>query len=209
MIRVLLVDDQPIVRYGLKQILTEVNDICVVGEVTTRNEVLHKIHAGSCHVLILDVVLPDLAELGLLSDLQHAYPSLPILMLSIRTETEFSMRALKAGASGHITIDSSPEEFIKAIRMVANGRKYIGPDLAEALAFGLQNIDDQPRHRNLSDREFQVMSLLGAGKTPTETARTLGLGKTTIATYRTRILEKLCLKNSAEIVRYAVEHRLH
>ena len=208
MIRVLLAENYPIVRHGLKQVLTETLDIWVVGNAMTRHDLLQKARTSNCHVLILDALLHDAIGLDLVFELQHTQPSLAVLILSLQMDIEVGMRALKAGASGHITINSTPEEFIKAVRTVADGRKYVNPDLAEALALGLQQPGDQPRHHGLSEREYQVLSLFGIGKTLTEIAQMLTSDKATIAPYRRRILKKLHLKSSEEIVRYAVEHRL-
>ena len=208
MIRVLIADNYPIVRCGLKQILNEASDIHVVDEATTHVEILSKVRKTYCQLLVLDGLLLDDVGLDLLADLRQVNPSLRVLLFSMQTNNELGVRSLKAGASGYITINSTMDELINAVRVVADGRKYICSDMAETLATGGSHESEEPRHRSLSDREFQVMRMLGTGKTPTETARTLGLGKTTIATYRARILDKLNLQNSAEIVRYAVEHQL-
>lgn len=207
MIRVLIADNYPVVRCGLKQILNEATDIHVVDEATTCVEILNKVRSTYYQLVVLDGFMLDGVGVDLLADLRQVNPSLRVLLFSMQTNKELGVRSLKAGASGYVTINSTMDELINAVRVVADGRKYICPDMAETLANGSHD-SDEPRHRVLSDREFQVMRLLGAGKTPTETARTLGLGKTTIATYRTRILDKLNLQNSAEIVRYAVEHQL-
>ncbi|MEM7539334.1 MAG: response regulator transcription factor [Chloroflexota bacterium] len=213
MIRVLIADTYPVVRQGLRQMLGEAADIYIVGEAATHTEVLHKVRAVACQLLVIDDRLLDSVRsqnggLALLADLWYMHPSLQVLIFSMDTNSEVGLRSLKAGVSGYITMDSSTDELVKAIRMVADGRTYINEEMAEVLAQVLNENTDEPRHRSLSDREFQVVSLLGAGQTLTEAATTLGVGKTTIATYRTRILDKLNLRSSAEIVRYAVAHGL-
>ena len=208
MIRLLIADSYPIIRCGLKQILSPANNIHVVGEAATHAEILRKVRATGCELLVLGGVLLEESGLELLADLQRLHSSLRILIFSIQTNNELGVRTLKAGASGYITLNSTMDELIKAVRVVANGRKYICSEMAESLAMGMTNSQNEPRHRSLSDCEFQVMRLIGAGNTLTETAQSLGLGKTTISTYRRRVLEKLNLRSSAEIVRYAVEHRL-
>ena len=208
MIRVLIADSYPIIRCGLKQILSPANHIHVVGEAATYAEILHKVRATGCQLLLLGGVLLDESGLELLADLQRLHPSLRILVFSIQTNNELGVRTVKAGASGYLTLNSTMAELVKAVPVVANGRKYICSEMAESLAMGINNSQNEPPHRSLSDREFQVMRLIGAGNTLTETAQSLGLGKTTISTYRRRVLEKLNLRSSAEIVRYAVEHRL-
>ena len=208
MIRVLIADRYPIVRCGLKQILSQANNIHVVDEAATHAEILDKVRVTGGQLLLLGSVLLDGSGLELLGDLRRLHPSVRILMFSMQTNSELGVRTLKAGASGYLTINSTIDELVKAVRVVANGRKYICSEMAESLAMGIDHSQNEPRHRSLSDREFQVTRLIGAGNTLTETAKILGLGKTTVSTYRRRILEKLNLRSSAEIVRYAVEHGL-
>ena len=208
MIRILIADSYPVVRCGLKQILSQANDIHVVDEAATPTEVLFKVRVTSCQLLVLGCVLLDGTGLELLADLRRLHPALRILMFSMQTNNELGIRSLKSGADGYVTINSTMDELVKAVRVLANGRKYICSEMAESLAIGINNSQDEPRHSSLSDREFQVMRLIGAGKTLTETAQILGLGKTTISTYRTRVLEKLNLRNNAEIMRYVLDHGL-
>ena len=208
MIRILIADSYAVIRCGLKQILSPANNIHVLDEAATHFEIMPKVRVTGCQLLVLGGVLLDKAGLELLADLRRLHPFLRILIFSMQTNNELGVRSLKAGADGYVTINSTMDELVKAVCVVANGRKYICSEMAELLAIGINHSQNEPRHRCLSDREFQVMRLIGAGKTLTETAQILGLSKTTISTYRRRILEKLNLRSSAEIMRYAVEHGL-
>jgi len=208
MIRVLIADDHPIVRQGLRQILSEIPDMVVAGEAVNGQETLDQVRAGGWDVLVLDITMPDRSGLDILKELKHQQPDLPVLILSIHAEEQFAVRLLKAGASGYLTKENAPDELVKAIRKVVDGGKYISQSLAESLAFSLDVTSDRPRHETLSDREFQVMQLMASGKTLTEIAEELSLSAKTVSTYRSRLLEKMNLKTNAEIVRYAIENGL-
>jgi two-component system invasion response regulator UvrY len=208
MIRVLIADDHPIVRQGLRQILSEIPDMVVAGEAVNGQQALDQVRAGGWDVLVLDITMPDRSGLDILKELKHQQPHLPVLVLSIHAEEQFAVRLLKAGASGYLTKENAPDELVKAIRKVVDGGKYISQSLAESLAFSLDVASDRPPHETLSDREFQVMQLMASGKTLTEIAEELSLSPKTVSTYRTRLLEKMNLKTNAEIVRYAIEKGL-
>jgi two-component system invasion response regulator UvrY len=208
MIKVLIADDHPIVRQGLRQILSEIPDMLVAGEAVNGQETLDQVRAGGWDVLVLDITMPDRSGLDILKELKHQQPHLPVLVLSIHAEEQFAVRLLKAGASGYLTKENAPDELVKAIRKVVDGGKYISRNLAESLAFSLDVDSDRPRHESLSDREFQVMQLMASGKTLTEMADELSLSAKTVSTYRSRLMEKMNLKTNAEIVRYAIENGL-
>ena len=208
MIKVLIADDPPIVRQGLRQILSEIPDMLVAGEAVNGQETLDQVRAGGWDVLVLDITMPDRSGLDILKELKHQQPHLPVLVLSIHAEEQFAVRLLKAGASGYLTKENAPDELVKAIRKVVDGGKYISRNLAESLAFSLDVDSDRPRHESLSDREFQVMQLMASGKTLTEMADELSLSAKTVSTYRSRLMEKMNLKTNAEIVRYAIENGL-
>jgi two-component system invasion response regulator UvrY len=208
MIKVLIADDHPIVRQGLRQILSEIPDMVVAGEAVNGQEALDQVGAGGWDVLVLDITMPDRSGLDILKELKHQQPHLPVLVLSIHAEEQFAVRLLKAGASGYLTKENAPDELVKAIRKVVGGGKYVSQTLAESLAFSLDVASDRPLHETLSDREFQVMQLMASGKTLTEIAEELSLSAKTVSTYRTRLLEKMNLKTNAEIVRYALENGL-
>jgi two-component system invasion response regulator UvrY len=208
MINVLIADDHAIVRQGLKQIVSETADIQLAGEAADGPETLRLVRGKDCDVLVLDINMPGISGLDILRVLQQERPDLSVLVLSIHAEDQYAVRCLKAGAAGYLTKESAPEELVKAIRHVVAGGKYVSRNLAESLAMHLNETSDQPRHETLSDREFQVLQLMGAGKSLTEIADTLSLSVKTISTYRARMLQKLALKSSAEIIQYAIQNRL-
>lgn len=208
MIKVLIADDHPIVRQGLRQILSATADMVVAGEAVNGQEALDQVRGGGWDVLVLDITMPGRSGFDILKELKYEQPDLPVLVLSIHAEEQFAVRVLKAGASGYVTKENAPNELVRAIRKVVSGGRYISPGLAETLAFGLDVTSDRPRHETLSDREFQVMQLIARGKTLMEIAEVLSLSAKTVSTYRTRLLEKLNLKTNAELMRYAIDNRL-
>jgi two-component system invasion response regulator UvrY len=208
MIRVLVADDHAVVRRGLVQILAEAPDMVVAGEASTGREVLQAVWKHDYDVLVLDIAMPEGGGLEVLQQLQTLKPDLRILILSMYPEKQYAVRALKTGAAGYMTKESVPDELIAAIRKVARGGKYVTQSLAEQLASELRGEVEKEPHQTLSDREYQVMTLLAAGKSVTDVATELSLSVKTVSTYRARILEKLNLKSTAEIIRYALEHGL-
>ena len=205
MIRVLITDDHPIVRRGLMQIVADEADMTVT-EAGTGSEALGLIDTEDFNLVLLDLSMPGLSGLEVLSQIRTRRPQLPVLVLSGHAEAEFAVRIIKAGASGYLNKHLAPEELVTAIRRVLSGRKYIGAAVAELIADSLGK--DEVAHASLSDREFQVMLLIAAGKTVSEIAEELALSVKTVSTYRTRILEKMNLKNNAELMRYVVENKI-
>jgi DNA-binding NarL/FixJ family response regulator len=208
MIRVLVADDHPIVRRGVLQIIREASDMVSVGEASSTSEVLRAAQETDCDVVVLDVAMPGGGGLEALARLRSLKPDLPVLILSMYPEKQYAVRALEAGAAGYLTKESAPDELIGAIRKVACGGQYVTPSLAEKLVAVLRGGRETDRHAALSDREHEVLCLLGSGKAVTEIATELSLSVKTVSTYRARILEKLGLANTLEIVRYALEHGL-
>jgi two-component system invasion response regulator UvrY len=208
MIRILIADDHRIVREGLKQILAENPDMIVADEASNGQEVIGKIWENDYDVVLLDISMPGRSGLDILKQLKTERPKLSVLVLSMYSEEQYAMRALRAGASGYMTKESAPDELIEAIRKVSTGRKYISPTVAEKLAFSLEASDERPPHENLSDREYQVMCMIASGKTIKAIADELALSVKTISTYRTRILEKMKMKNNAELTHYSIQNRL-
>ncbi|MCG3111831.1 MAG: response regulator transcription factor [Candidatus Manganitrophus sp.] len=208
MIKILIADDHAIVRRGLKQILTETADMVVAGEAHNGQELLEKMRSDQWDVIVLDISMPGRGGLDILKQLKSERPKLPVLMLTIHPEDQYAVRVLRAGASGYLTKESAPDHLVEAIRKVARGGKYISPHLAERLAFNLESISERPLHEALSDREFQVLRLIASGKTVKEIGEELSLSVKTISTYRTRILEKMKMKNNAEMTHYAIQQKL-
>ncbi len=208
MIRIIIADDHPIVRAGMKQIISEASDMLVADEASDGHKLLNKIKEENFDVVILDITMPHMDGLDVLKQLKINKPKLPVIILSIHPESQYALRVLKAGASAYVTKASAPDELIKAIRKVFRGGKYIGPSIAEKLAFQLDaNFEEMP-HEALSDREYQVLCMLASGKTVTEIADELSLSAKTVSTYRSRILEKMDMKNNAELIHYAVQNKL-
>ena len=208
MIKILIADDHAVIRRGLKQIVSETPDIIVAGEASTGYEVLDKVRGNDYNAVILDISMPGGDGLNILKQLKKAKPKIPILVLSVHPEDQYAVRALKAGAAGYLTKDSAPGELISAIRRVSCGRKYVSSQLAEKLASDLETDKGRQLHEKLSDREYQVLCMMASGKKAKEIAADLCLSVKTISTYRSRILEKMRMKNNAELTHYAIKHGL-
>ena len=208
MIRIVIADDHAVVRQGLKQILEESREMKVVAEHANGADALRWIRANDCDVALLDIAMPGMNGIDVLKQLHEEKPKLPILILSIYSEDQYAVRLIKAGAAGYLTKESAPEVVMEAVRRVAAGKKYISPAVAEMLAneFGTQ--EGKLPHETLSDREYQIFLLLASARTVSEIANALSLSVKTISTYRTRILEKMQLRNNAELMRYVVEKHL-
>jgi two-component system invasion response regulator UvrY len=208
MLRILVADDHPVVRRGLSQIIGETSDMVVVDEATSGQEVLGKVRECRFDVVLLDITMPGMHGLDVIKQLSKESPRLPILVLSIHPEEQYAVRALRAGAAGYLTKDRAPDELLGAIRKISTGGKYVSPSLAERLAYNLEAGEEQSPHKTLSDREYQVMCMIATGKTATEIARELSLSVKTVSTYRSRILEKMKMKNNAELTHYAIRNRM-
>ena len=208
MIRVLIADDHAIVRHGLKQILAETDDLIVAGEAETGFQAIKMARQDTFDVVLLDISLPDRNGIEVLSQIKKTHPRLAVLMLSMHTEHEFAIRALKASASGYLNKQSAPVQLVTAIRQVAVGRKYISAALAEELANSLGGDTEQPLHELLSDREFQTLRLIASGKSLSAISDELSLSPKTVSVYRARLLEKLDLRNNSDLTRYAIKNKL-
>lgn len=209
MIRILVVDEHVVVRQGVKRILDDTTDLCVAGEANDVQEALTQVETGQWHVVLLDLAMPGRNGLDLLQYLKQAHPKLPVLVFSAYPEEQYAVRALKAGAAGYLSKTSLPEELVEAIRKVVRGGRYASPALAEYLLTVLTQESAEPRHACLSDREYQVMCLLAAGKRVVTIAEELSLSAKTISTYRGRILEKMRMQTTGELIRYAVDQGLY
>jgi DNA-binding NarL/FixJ family response regulator len=208
MIRILIADDHPIVRAGLRQIVLEAADMVIAAEASDGHEVLAKVREAEFDVVLLDLTIPGLSGLDVLKQVKSEKPHLRVLILSVHPEDQYAVRVLRAGAWGYVTKASAPEQLIAAIRKVHEGRRYVSPVLAERLAEHLEPGAATMPHESLSDREYQVLCLLASGKTATEIAVTLALSVKTVSTYRSRILEKMGMRSNAELTHYAVQNGL-
>lgn len=207
MINVLIIDDHPIVREGLKQILKASSEVVVSGEAGNSDEALRGISEGNYDVALLDIALPGRSGLDILQELKKRSPKTAILILSAYPEEQYALRALKSGAAGYLVKKSAPEELVTAIKKVSSGGRYISSHLAERLVFALEKGGNEP-HETLSDREYQVMCMIASGKTVSEIAKELSISVKTVSTHRSRILEKMDMRNNAELIHYAVKKGL-
>jgi len=209
MIRIVIADDHTIMREGLKRILDGAEDIAVVGEAVDGYEALAHVRKGGFDLLMLDLSMPGRSGVELIRQIKDEVPKLPILIFTMHEEEQYAVRAIRAGARGYLTKESAGTQLLSAIRKVASGRPYISSEVAEQLAMDAMpsNNDDLP-HKELSNREFEVFSLLVNGKSITEIADLLHLSAKTVSTHKTRILHKMSMTSLAEMVQYAVAHRL-
>ena len=208
MIRILIVDDHAILLRGVKEILErEFRDVSI-GGAGTAEQALTQLDAENWDLVILDITMPGRSGVDVLRNLKALRPKLPVLVLSMHPEDQYGKRVLKAGASGYMNKESAPEELIKAVHKLLSGGRYVSPTLAETLAVDLGRDDGTPAHERLSDREFEVLRKMASGKTVGQIAQELHLSVPTVSTYRARILEKMGMSNTAELIRYALSHHL-
>jgi len=208
MVRVFIVDDHAIVRRGLTQILAETPDLKFAGEADTAAQAVRLLRETDCDVVLLDISLPDRNGIDLLKQLKRDYPRLPVLVLSMHKDREFALRALKGGAAGYLTKQSAPMQLVDAIRHVSAGKRYITRSMADEVANALAGDAEESPHDKLSDREYQTLCLIASGKTLSNIAGELLISPKTVSVYRARVLEKLKLKNNADITRYAIKNQL-
>jgi two-component system invasion response regulator UvrY len=208
MINVVVIDDHAVVREGLKRIISENPGMAVSGEAGDGHEAMRVVKENPCDVVLLDITMPNRNGLDVLKQIHTESPRLPVLVLSMHAEDQYAIRVLRAGAAGYLTKESAPAKLVQAIRKVVRGGKYVSTTLAEKLVFDLDSDTDKVPHETLSDREFQVLCMIASGKTVGDIAEELSLSVKTISTYRVRILEKLQMKNNAEITRYAIKQGL-
>ena len=207
MIKILIADDHPIVRSGLKQIMVKEPGMVVEGEAQNARELLVLVRKQAWDVVILDINLPDRSGLDVLIQLKKEFPSLPVLILSVHPEEQYAVRALKSGAAGCLTKHSVPGELVKAIRKAVAGGKYVSSSLAERLALDLES-GEMPLHATLSGREFAVMCMIASGKRLNEIAEKIFVSPKTVTTYRARILEKMGMKTNADLTHYVIKNKL-
>lgn len=207
-IKIIIADDHAIVREGLKQIVAEEKDMLVCGEAENASDLMELLNKEQWSIVVLDINMPGKSGLEALKDIKQIYPNLPVLILSMFSEDQYGLRAIKAGASGYLKKVSAPTELVIAIRKIVSGRKYINTSLAEKLAENLGNGNNIFLHDKLSDREYQIMCNIALGKSAEEIAEELSLSINTIYTYRNRIFEKMSMKSNVELTQYAVQNKL-
>jgi DNA-binding NarL/FixJ family response regulator len=208
MIRVLLADDHAIVRAGLREILEATGDISVTGEAGNGHDALARVREQAYDVAVLDMSMPGRSGIELIKQLKSEQPKLRILVLSMHSEAQYAVRALKAGASGYLSKDGAVEQLVAAIRRIAAGGAFVSAETAERLAMQVNHPTEAPPHTQLSDREFQVFQLLVAGRSVTAIADELSVSVKTVSTHKTHIMEKMNLSNQVELIRYAMRHKL-
>ncbi|MBL0140651.1 MAG: response regulator transcription factor [Betaproteobacteria bacterium] len=208
MTRVLVADDHAIVREGLKRILEGQEGIEIAGEATNGHEVLDRVREGGFDILMLDLSMPGKSGIELIKQVRDESPRLRVLVLTMHEEDQYAVRAIRAGASGYLTKESAPGQLVSAIRRLAEGRLYISPNVAEQLALDVQPRGDEAPHKHLSDREFEVFQLLVSGRSVSDIAAQLHLSVKTVSTHKTRILQKMSASSVADLVRYAIRHRI-
>jgi DNA-binding NarL/FixJ family response regulator len=206
--KILIADDHSVVRKGLRQILHEGFPNAEIAEVADAEEMISEVIDKSWDVVISDLAMPKRSGLDALPQIKQINPTLPVLILSIHPEEQYAVRVLKAGASGYLSKDAAPDELVNAVKQVILGKKYINASVAEKIAASFSNRESKLPHETLSDREFSVLKLLASGKSITEIAESFLLSTTTVSTYRARILNKLNLKNNAEMILYCIENKL-
>jgi two-component system invasion response regulator UvrY len=206
--RILIADDHPVVRQGLRQVLDAETDLSVVGEAKDGSEAVALAGRVAWDVAVVDYNMPGKGGIEVVKELRRRYPERPVLVLSMYPEDRYALRLLKAGAAGYLNKESAPEELVGALRKVAGGGRYVSAALGEKLALSMAGDGEKPLYEKLSDREYQIMWLLASGKTVGEIARQLYLSANTVSTYRARILKKINVRNNAELMRYAIQHQL-
>jgi DNA-binding NarL/FixJ family response regulator len=208
MIRIVIADDHTIMREGLKRILEDVEDIEIAGEAVDGFEALAQVRQGGFDLLLLDLSMPGRSGVDLIRQIRDEAPKLPILILTMHEEEQYAVRAIRAGAHGYLTKESAGTQLVSAIRKVASGRPYISIEVAEQLALNIMTPSEDLPHKHLSNREFEVFSLLVSGKSITEIAELLHLSAKTVSTHKTRLMQKMNMNSLSEMVQYAVAHQL-
>lgn len=212
MVRILIADDHAVVRRGLIHIILDELPHARVEETKDTTELFPLLRAGPWDVVLLDISMPGVSGLDALAEIKHQYPKLPVLILSAHPEERYALRVLRAGAAGYLNKEGAPQELVRALRQVLNGKRYISQALAERLADEVvatsRERDDRPPHERLSNREFEVLCGIGAGRSVGQIAEGMCLSEKTVSTYRTRLLEKMGMESSAHLMRYALDNKL-
>ncbi len=206
--KILIVDDHAVVRQGIKQIITDMDSPVEVGEAGNGSDAVRMLREGEWDMVLLDINLPGKNGIEVLKQIKGEWKKLPVLMLSMYSEDQYAMRAIRSGAAGYMTKETAPDELLNAINKVTRGGRYISAEVAEKLVFEQDDTGDELPHHELSDREYEVLRLIASGHTVSEIADQLALSVKTISTYRSRILDKMKMKHNAELTHYAIKHEL-
>jgi DNA-binding NarL/FixJ family response regulator len=208
MLRVVIADDHPVVLKGLKEILAEGFDGAAIDGIATGHELMSTVQKNQYDLVLLDISLPDINGLEVLKEIKKQKPKLPVLIISMYPEEQYALRALKAGAQGYLTKRSASDELMLAVRKILAGKRYVSPAFAEKMMYDFESNAETSPHERLSDRELQVLCMIGGGRTVNQIAEELHVSPNTVRTYRTRILEKIGVKGTSELIHYAITHRL-
>ena len=208
MLKILLADDHAVVRHGVKQILAEAFAQVTFGEAQNAQELLELVRKERWNIVVLDLAMPGGNGLEVLKQIKHDHQKLPVLVLSMYPEDQYAVRTIRAGAAGYLNKESAPEELVQAVRKVLHGGEYISASVADELVLYARHDDDQPPHKHLSDREYQVLCLIASGKEVKEISAEMGLSAKTVSTYRARLLVKMNMRTNAELTVYAVQNGL-
>jgi len=208
MIRIIIADDHSILRAGLKNLLSECEDMEIAGEAGSGEETIKMVQSTDCDIVLLDITMPDMSGVDTLNQIKRHRPRLAVLILSMHPEEQYAVNLLRAGASGYVPKESAPEQLVTAIRTAVEGRRYVSPRLPELLAGDLGNDSHKPLHADLSEREFQIFCKLAAGLTVSHIGNDLNLSVKTVSTYRSRVLEKMNMKTNADLTYYAIKNGL-
>ena len=208
MINILIVDDHLIVREGIKRIIDDIPDIKTVAEASSGKEAMDLIYKNKYDLILLDISMPKQNGLKTLKLIKKHDKTISVLMLSMHSEEQYAMRSMKAGASGYMTKDSASNELVTAIRKINNGRKFISKEVAELLVTDLYHDDEKDPHEQLSDREFEILKMIARGTTTKSIALELSISPKTVSTYRSRILDKLNMRNNSDLIHYVIDYKL-
>lgn len=208
MIRILIADDHPIIRSGLRQIIADEFDMKVICEAENAEEMFLALKKEKPDIIVLDISMPGMSGIEALEILHRDFGKIPVLVLSGMPEEHYGLRIIKSGGSGYLHKESAPVELVKAIRQIINGNHYLSPSLSDQVINNLEKKDVKFPHQRLSNREFEVMCLIASGKSVTQIAETLFLSPKTVSTYRCRILEKMNMKNNSELTHYSIKNNL-
>ena len=208
MIKILMVDDHQIVREGIKRIIHDTEDICIVEEAANGDEALLLLKKIDVDLILLDISMPGKNGIQTLKEIKKINSQLPVLMLSMHAEDQYAMRSIKAGASGYLTKDSASDKLVTAIRKIYSGRKYISSEVAELLITDIYHDEEKKLHSLLSDREFEILKFIINGLSPKEIAKNLQISDKTVSTYRSRVLKKLNMHTTAELIKYGINNNL-